>query len=319
MLPIAVPVPVFQLGTPPTVGTSDGARHMVARRGHHVLAGWDDETAAPEAAADVEVAGAGLVATPMSRSAPSRWASAAATATAAATSLPGAAFRESATLRASFWLCRNCDKAWALDGAAGLVCPDCNVARSDMQLQAGATEVTQVRELVQSSAYGRSLNFANRNEQPIGPPPAAFANPNAPDFAETVRSAALRLLGPGVSLTGGRTDAIMTFESWLLLMYDAAFSVYACTLRTRDSHHAYSRHGRRSRQPYSAQTQDSHYPYPQHATQLIACTCAAGETPTILTCETPTILTRGTDDARTIHTRLRHKTPTILTLSMRGG
>ena len=45
-----------------------------------------------------------------------------------------------------------------------------------------------------------------------------------------MRSATLRLLGPGVTPSGGRTDALMTFESWLLLMYNAEFSVYAHNL-----------------------------------------------------------------------------------------
>ena len=266
--------------TPPTAGAS--CQHVPTAHAQHTLPNWEstDETphvatqlhtaavrifttqvqrsahdsTAPEAALDVQAAGAGVLVTPRSHSAPSRWAQAAASATAAATSLPGAAFRESATLRASFWLCRNCDLAWAVGGAAGRVCPECHVARVDMQLQAGPTELAHVRELVQSSLYGRGLAFANRNEQPIGPPPAAFANPHTPDFAETVRSATLRLLGPGVTLSGGRTDALMTFESWLLLMYDAEFSVYAHTPRTRDSHHPHWSRTRHSHHPHSGRT-----------------------------------------------------------------
>ena len=167
----------------------------------------------------------GLIATPLQRAAPSRWASAASTAAAAATSLPGAAFRESATLRASFWLCRGCDLAWSLEGAAADVCPSCHIAREEMQLQAGAAELAQVRNIVQASSYGRSLAFANSNEQPIGAPPAFYANPNAHGFSEAVRSTAVRLLAPGIKLSGGRTDALVTFESWLLLTYSAEWSV----------------------------------------------------------------------------------------------
>ena len=112
-----------------------------------------------------DIAGArGLIATPLQRAAPSRWASAASTAAAAATSLPGAAFRESATLRASFWLCRGCDLAWSLVGTAADTCPTCHVAREDMRLQAGATELAQVSAIVQASTYRRSLQFANSNE-----------------------------------------------------------------------------------------------------------------------------------------------------------
>ena len=166
-----------------------------------------------------------LIATPLQRAGPSRWASAASTAAASTTSLPGAAFRESATLRASFWLCRGCDLAWSLDGAAADVCPKCHVSREDMQLEAGATELAQVRAIVEADSYGRSLLFANSNEQPVGAPPALYANPNADGFSEAVRSTAVRLLAPGIKLTGGRTDAIVTFESWLLLMYDGEFSV----------------------------------------------------------------------------------------------
>ena len=84
-----------------------------------------------------------------------------------------------------------------------------------MQLQAGATEVAQVRALVEANSYGRSLGFANSTEQPIGAAPVAFANPHVQGFAETVRAAALRIVGPGVNLSGARTDAIMTFEAWL--------------------------------------------------------------------------------------------------------
>ena len=165
-----------------------------------------------------------LQATPLHRAAPSRWANAASAARAAVTPLPGGAFRESATIRASFWLCRGCDVAWPREGAAADVCPTCHVPREDMQLQAGATERAQVRAIVEADSYGRSLGFANSTEQPIGPPPAFYANPNAEGFAESVRSAAIGMVA-GITLNGGRTDAIMTFESWLLLMYDAEFSV----------------------------------------------------------------------------------------------
>ena len=52
------------------------------------------------------------LAAPLQHVAPSRWAGAAASAsTGVVTSLPGGAFRESATLRTSFWLCRGCDLA----------------------------------------------------------------------------------------------------------------------------------------------------------------------------------------------------------------
>ena len=205
--------------------------------------------------ADREPQGRALIANPLQRAAPSRWTAAASTATAAATSLPGAAFRESATLRASFWLCRGCDLAWSLHGAAAAVCPTCHVAREDMQLQAGATELAQVRAIVEADHYGRSLQFANNTEQPIGAPPALYANPNADGFNEAVRSTAVRLLASGVKLSGSRTDAVVTFESWLLLTYDAEFSVLVrlgsnlcglstpwgtvCAHRT-DYHHPYS-------------------------------------------------------------------------------
>ena len=224
MLPTAVvPEPG---ATPCTVAAHGRARAVCARRTHDLVE-WDAAAAAPGAATHVQPAVAVLT-TPMVRAAPSRWASAATTATARATSLPGAAFRESATLRASFWLCRGCDLAWPRGGGepnAKDVCPSCHIAREDMQLQAGATEVAQVRALVEANSYGRSLGFENSTEQPIGAAPVAFANPHAAGFAETVRAAALRIVGPGVNLSGARTDAIMTFEAWLLLTYDAEFSL----------------------------------------------------------------------------------------------
>jgi hypothetical protein len=239
MLPVAVAPPAYAQATPPTAHTREGERGICTAYSEHELDEWDDAGAAQP----LYTAAQGVLATPLQRAAPSRWARAATTATEGATSLPGAAFRESATLRASFWLCRGCDLAWPLTGAH--VCAACHIAREDMQLQAGATEVAQVHTLVQASSYGRSLHFANSTEQPIGAPPAAFANPHAPGFAEMVRSTAVRLLGPGATLNGAKTDALTTFESWLLLTYDAEFSVYAClrepnTRAPCDSHHPYS-------------------------------------------------------------------------------
>ena len=85
-----------------------------------------------------------------------------------------------------------------------------------------------------STSYGLSLRCANNIVQPIGAPPATYANPNVAGFSELVRQAALRELWPE-GLRGSKTDAVATFESWLLLMYDGEFSLCAAHTVERGS------------------------------------------------------------------------------------
>ena len=86
-----------------------------------------------------------------------------------------------------------------------------------MQLQAGRQELADLEGIVSASTYGRGLRFAHATVQPIGAPPAAYANPDAPGFSEMVRTTALNALFPEFE-NRLRTDALMTFEAWLLLM-----------------------------------------------------------------------------------------------------